>query len=717
MNSIEKSKLRECLLELFLRLRDAGIILDIEDYQLIVKALEADFISQKDQETIIRLCYVIWIKSEDQKQLFNYHFKQAFSTLNISTQESNELVDGKKIWYLDWFKKNLGKQQSLRRLQYTIFSCIGLLFICIFGIIVRRLFVNINLPSSSSSSETFVIEKILESEDSKYSPSSTSPDNGIEENQDYFEVYPERKKPIIQTLKKFQDLKLSPDQYLQMELPNIDFQEFNPELNNSPEVSINKVHLEQMGLNPEEALKEGISPELSMKKFTEKEIRSAELNLEEVTKDGIPPEKVLDIKITQKRSLKLLRSSPDELDQFRQLGNTNLATIYRYGYLLNVIDCATKVLNETPNSKQIRGFLRNDCLSSNSIGVKPSLSSKGSLSEFFKVFNKEQIQQLGMVEDKLSEKILNGILPPIRPEDITRLSEDTERTVLIFLVLLTIGIRCIPIPVHRQHNNTEDEPNFPDTNALPPPFPPAPTKAPNQQNDEASLGSYLPIDQCLPMTRRQMQQIWRRLHHRVREGKSTELDISATIQQIEREGLLSEPIFLPNRVNRTELLLLIDYHGSMMPFHIVTRQLVNTLYQAGRLSGLNIYYFSNCPGDFLHHDPLLQKGISVDEVINSLHPARTVVLILSDAGSARPKSPKEPVNEKRVNETELFLERLRNQVRRIVWLNPEPQTRWTGTTAEVISKQVPMFELDLQGLKNAISFLQGQTQCTRGRGG
>lgn len=98
-----------------------------------------------------------------------------------------------------------------------------------------------------------------------------------------------------------------------------------------------------------------------------------------------------------------------------------------------------------------------------------------------------------------------------------------------------------------------------------------------------------------PVTRRQMKQNWRYLRRPVREGIPTELDIEATVNQIGQQGVLLEPVLLPPRINQSELLLLIDQDGSMVPFHSLSRRLAETAVRGGRLGKAGIYYFHNCP--------------------------------------------------------------------------------------------------------------------------
>ncbi|MBF2028836.1 MAG: VWA domain-containing protein [Oscillatoriales cyanobacterium C42_A2020_001] len=223
-------------------------------------------------------------------------------------------------------------------------------------------------------------------------------------------------------------------------------------------------------------------------------------------------------------------------------------------------------------------------------------------------------------------------------------------------------------------------------------------------HDEEPVSSrFLLSSDYLPVTQRQMKQCWRHLRRMVRQGIPTELDVDATVYQIGRQGVLLSPVLLPRRVNRTELLLLIDQDGSMVPFHSLSVRLVETAIRGGRLGGAGVYYLHNAPSEHLYHDPLHQEAEAIQDVLGRLHPDRTVVLIFSDAGAARGSYSSE-----RLELTNEFLERLRQSARRMVWLNPMPRSRWDNTTAAAIAQRIPMFEATREGLDNAIDTLRGR---------
>lgn len=227
--------------------------------------------------------------------------------------------------------------------------------------------------------------------------------------------------------------------------------------------------------------------------------------------------------------------------------------------------------------------------------------------------------------------------------------------------------------------------------------------------DEVPRSTALLGDDEYPVTRRQMKQVWRHLRRPVREGPPAELDIEATITQTGRLGVLLGPVLVPRRINRVTLLVLADQHGSMAPFHDLTRRLCQTARRGGRLGMTGVYYFHNAPQEVLYHDPALADSIHLADFSRGLRPERTAVLIFSDAGAARGSRQNE-----RVQLTESFLAQLRQHVRRIAWLNPVPQVQWDGTSAAAIARLVPMFELTRHGLQSAVDALRGRTTIQRG---
>ncbi|NEQ11387.1 MAG: hypothetical protein F6K37_37500 [Moorea sp. SIO4E2] len=67
------------LMELFEKLQDAGLPLGIGEYQALLRALQAGF-GIPDREALARLCCTLWVKSEEEKHIFDKYFDEFIPT-------------------------------------------------------------------------------------------------------------------------------------------------------------------------------------------------------------------------------------------------------------------------------------------------------------------------------------------------------------------------------------------------------------------------------------------------------------------------------------------------------------------------------------------------------------------------------------------------------------------------------------------------------------
>ncbi|GAB1544617.1 hypothetical protein NUACC21_72930 [Scytonema sp. NUACC21] len=217
--------------------------------------------------------------------------------------------------------------------------------------------------------------------------------------------------------------------------------------------------------------------------------------------------------------------------------------------------------------------------------------------------------------------------------------------------------------------------------------------------------SYYPTDlsaEYLPVTSREIKQGWRFLRRRVREGTLEELDIAGTIEKNCRYGILPEPVMVPRYTNQVKLVLLVDQGGSMIPFHHLSRQLIDKAKRGGNIKQTSVYYFQNYPEKYLYSDPTRLKAQLITNFLESID-KKTSVLIVSDAGAARGN-----YNPERVKDTQEFIKQLQQSVNYYAWLNPMPNDSWKYTTAGEIARFVPMFEMSREGLSAAINTLRGR---------
>ncbi len=190
-----------------------------------------------------------------------------------------------------------------------------------------------------------------------------------------------------------------------------------------------------------------------------------------------------------------------------------------------------------------------------------------------------------------------------------------------------------------------------------------------------------------PFLLRQTRHAWLRLRYPQKRGETSQIDIPATIKKIGRYGICLEPETKPQLINQIELVFLEDREGSMIPFRPMIDGLFTTV-EKNRFQGVYRYFFRNCPGDFVYLRPKGADTILLEDL--PLKTQRTILVIISDAGAARGGH-----SFRRIEMTEKFLSAVQPRIKSLLWINPLPYKRWTGTTAADIAglMGVKMFEL------------------------
>ncbi len=202
---------------------------------------------------------------------------------------------------------------------------------------------------------------------------------------------------------------------------------------------------------------------------------------------------------------------------------------------------------------------------------------------------------------------------------------------------------------------------------------------------------------------RTLATLWRRFRAFTRTGAKTEFDPNATLAERCCQGVLVRPVFRAPRRNRARLLILADVSMSMAPWRPFLETVAHSL-PFSRLKAVGLYHFANLPRRSLFAAANLTSPVALDGVLADFLGAS--LLIISDGGSARGY-----LSQRRVRETEDFLERAREAMAPpvVVWLNPMPRDRWTGTTADILVRRcrAAFLPLDRSSLIRAVDILRG----------
>ncbi|NUO01257.1 MAG: hypothetical protein HUU01_11640 [Saprospiraceae bacterium] len=222
--------------------------------------------------------------------------------------------------------------------------------------------------------------------------------------------------------------------------------------------------------------------------------------------------------------------------------------------------------------------------------------------------------------------------------------------------------------------------------------------------EEAGISThrFLLNERYLPVSPRDMQQHWRFLQNNFSRGITPQLDLLRTVASIARRGILLEPVFQKNTVNRTHLLFLIDDSPSMIAFETLAKRLADAALEDPFVTDEEVFYFSNTPGEHLYLNPYHTQALQLTALWRRCH-RHTMMLIISDGGASRGQ-----IDFERIQTTNAFLKEAGQHVQRIAWVNPMPRERWDDTSAEYIARRIPMFETERIGLYKAIQTLKGK---------
>lgn len=291
--------------------------------------------------------------------------------------------------------------------------------------------------------------------------------------------------------------------------------------------------------------------------------------------------------------------------------------------------------------------------------VKPSANYDGETFDIaFKAF-KDNIQQHRNIEDAEPEEQLQEEPPPApeKPPDLPQFA-----------------------PRRRPKETGTPSAEASDENATEVPAAMR-TSAPLERDHLKNTGNtYILTPQYLPIKLQDVRDAWKILKRPVPIGKEYELDIDATIDLIEREGIFSDVVMRPVKVRRAELLLLIDDNLAMIPFFAAFQPFTQAIDQA-RITPASVHRFTSYPDEYLYqwHHPT--KAELITNLLSKLHQNRTIALIISDAGAAVGTYSPE-----RIQGIWKFLHKLSPCVRQLIWLNPLPSERWQHTSAWEIHK-------------------------------
>ena len=203
---------------------------------------------------------------------------------------------------------------------------------------------------------------------------------------------------------------------------------------------------------------------------------------------------------------------------------------------------------------------------------------------------------------------------------------------------------------------------------------------------------------------RQIKMVLRELRQLRQVGPEDELDLEETIDATCKNAGEIELIWRHSRKNEVKLLLLMDVGGSMEPFALLCSQLFSAAHSSTHFNDFQYYYFHNCIYDNVFRDIERKEATSTEHLLRNLEPEYKVILV-GDASMATHELTERygAISYYECNDVTgiVWLKRISDRFTHCVWLNPDEPRFWNHPTVLMIGKLFPMFELTVDGLRQA----------------
>jgi len=204
---------------------------------------------------------------------------------------------------------------------------------------------------------------------------------------------------------------------------------------------------------------------------------------------------------------------------------------------------------------------------------------------------------------------------------------------------------------------------------------------------------------------RQTQVALRALRNLARQGDWV-LDLPDTIRETCKNAGEIEIVHERERKNQVHVVLLMDAGGSMAPHFERVSNLFSAANNLKTFKTFRAYSFHNCVYGWLYRDIERLERVRTERVLEELTPKHRL-LFVGDASMA----PYELFSahgwpSKGAIAGLDWLRRFRQRCQASVWMNPDPQRYWRHPTVTAIGDVFPMYELTLDGIRDAVKTLR-----------
>ncbi len=217
------------------------------------------------------------------------------------------------------------------------------------------------------------------------------------------------------------------------------------------------------------------------------------------------------------------------------------------------------------------------------------------------------------------------------------------------------------------------------------------------------------LDDSIELGTRNIKMALKKLRQFARTGAADQLDLPDTIRSTANNAGYLDIKMVPERHNAVKVLLFIDVGGSMYPYVKICEELFSAA--RSEFKTLKHFYFHNFIYDVVWTDNKrrFDETTPTWDLMHTYSPDYKIIFIgdasmgpweIAYAGGSVEYYNEEP--------GALWMQRMRDHFRKVVWLNPVKKENWKYTdsiqlTNELVEDQ--MYPLTLQGIQESINYL------------
>jgi uncharacterized protein with von Willebrand factor type A (vWA) domain len=210
------------------------------------------------------------------------------------------------------------------------------------------------------------------------------------------------------------------------------------------------------------------------------------------------------------------------------------------------------------------------------------------------------------------------------------------------------------------------------------------------------------------LTRSTMGEALKRLRNLVPAGAKDQLNIDKTIYSTVKIGGEIDLVFEQRLKDRLKIILAIDNGGWSMEPHVKIVQILFD-YARAQFKDIKTFYFHNTIYDTLWQDPSRSKKPFPVDDLQRLDP-ETRFIIVGDGNMApfelSTRDGSIHIQDRNGRTSLEALQFIAKTYPHAAWLNPIQKKKWSHSRSIAMIKQIfPMFELSLDGLEKAVSYL------------